>query len=269
MQAVNIPGFLWLAFVASTLPPGGGDFLSFFGLFLGALAFQCSVGIIGFVGLILFVIGAYSAHEGREEYGPDHARDVERALIFFIIAFVMGVIASVGGFGFSTGPVGTGVPINPVGGIFGAVRGLFAGLTLRYVVRTFLRKEERDLGWVGTALLTGAPAAGSVVSFVLFLAGNPLDSSFNPSALPGLLALAFVTAAALAAAELVAYVLFLHIYSRALRRLRSGEIPAIPRPPVLYAPYYPAPGYYPANPWVPSYPQTPPPEGPPPGQPPP
>jgi hypothetical protein len=265
MQAVNIPGFLWFAFLATTLPTGGGDFGGPFGPFLGALAFECSAGIVGLVGVIFFLMGTYYGHDGQHEYGPDHARDIERAAIFFVIALVMGVIASVGAIGFESSAFGTVFPFNPVAGIFGAVRGLCVGLFLLYVGRGFLRKEEQNLGWLGTVLLAAAPAVGSGVFFLLFVAGNPS----NPFASPALLSLAFVIAAALATVELVAYAMFLHIYSQALRRLRSGEIQPIPRPAVMYVPYYPVPPYYPTNPWEPAYPQAPPPEGPPPAQPPP
>ena len=261
MQAVNIAGYIWTAVLLSQFPPPGSPD---FGLIFTTLAFECAAGIIGFVAVLLFLLGIYYANDGREEYDPIHVREMEHALIFFIIALVMGLIGSVAGLGFSASPL-TSVPgFNPVGGAFGIVRGVFVGLCLLTVVKTFTTKEDRTVAWIGTAILAAAPAIGAGISSFLYLTRNPADPLGDPASLP----FAFLAAAGLAATELVGYGAFLWIYSKVLRRMRSGEFPPIPRPPMVYAPYYPGPAYYP---WYPAYPASPeaPPPAPPPGQPPP
>jgi hypothetical protein len=189
---------------------------------------------------------------------------MEHALIFFIIALVMGAIGSVGGLGFTGSAFGFAPPFNPVSGVFGIVRGLFVGLFLLTVVKMFLSKEDRTIAWIGTAILTTSPAIGTGISLFLYLTRNPADPFGFPASLPYV----FVAAASLAAVELVGYVAFLWLYTKVLQRMRSGEFPPIPRPPMMYAPYYPGPAYYPPYPMYPAYPQAPPP-APPPGQPPP
>ena len=264
MQAINSVGFAWVAVVLTGAASSGLGFASSFEVFGANLAFICAAGIIAFAAVIFFILGASSAHEGREEFGPDHAREMDRAVIFLIIAFVMGVIASAGGLGsasFGVTPFGFQGPFSPVGGVFGTVRGLFVGLLLGSLVRVFISKEDCDITRIGTALLTISPAIGTGIAF-LTLTTNPVD----PLTVPALAPLAFWAAAALSGVELIAFVLFFRVYSSVLRRMRAGELPPIPRPPPLYAPYYPGLAYYPVYPGVP---EGPPPIGPPPAQPPP
>ena len=126
-------------------------------------------------------------------------------------------------------------------------------------MKVFLSSEERDQARIAMALLTISPAIGAGIALLILLVTPPPD----PFTVLPLAAPAFAAAAVLAGAELVAYVLFLRIYSTVHRRMRAGELPPIPRPPPMYAPYYP--GYYPPYPVVS---EAPPPLAPPPGPPP-
>jgi len=261
LQAINIAWFAWVAAVlalAASGAPGLGGTLD---LFVTSLAFVCAAGIVGFVAVIFILLGVYTSHDGREEYGPDHAREMDNAVIFLIIAFVMGVIASasLGAGGFGATPLAFQFPLSPIGGLFGTVRGLFVGLLLVSLVKVFISREERDEAWIGVAILTISPAVGTVVALLIALVTPPVD----PFTIPTIAPLAFAAAAVLASAELIAYVVFLRIYSNVHRRMRAGELPPIPRPSPMYTPYYPA--YYPPWPVVPEAPPSaPPPPGPPP-----
>lgn len=256
MQAVTIPEYVWFAVAAPSF--GSTDPFALLGFMAIALAFSCAAGIIGFVGLILFVVGYYYTHEGRDEYGPLHTREIDRSLIYLVVALVMAIVASVGGYGSVFSGFGPITPILLIGGAFGAVRGLFVGILIITLVKVFLEKGDRDQGWIGTALLTASPAVVGIALVVAFL---PIGQFSGVELLSTFLGVAAVAAAM----ELVAFVLFFRIYSKVLRRIRSGEFPPIVRPPLMYSPYYPPPVYYPP---YPVYPETPPPAQPP-GNPPP
>src|SRR3989442_72278 len=100
LQAINLAGFAWIAAVltlAASRTPGLGSSLD---LLVTNLGFVCTAGIVGFIAVVFMILGVYSSHDGRDEYGPDHAREMDNAVIFLIIAFVMGGIAYAGvGFG--------------------------------------------------------------------------------------------------------------------------------------------------------------------------
>lgn len=263
MQAIAVAQFAWEAVVLSLAASGGPA--TTFELFIATSAFVCATAIVGLAALIFFLLAVYTTHDGPEEYGPDHALVIDRAVIYFIIAFVMGAIASVGGLGsgtFGGSPVGFLFPFSPIGGAFGAVRGLFVGLVLASLVTVFTSKEERDQARIATALLTISPAIAAGIAVLIALVSPAVDP-FTLT-VPAFAPPAFAAAAVLAGVELVAYVLFLRIYSNVHRRMRAGELPPIPRPPPMYTPYYP--GYYPPYPVVQ---EAPPPTAPPPGQPPP
>src|SRR2546428_12687331 len=89
---------------------------------------------------------------------------MEHALIFFTIALEMELIGSVAGLGVSASPL-TSVPgVNPVGGAFGIVRGVFVGLCLLTVVKTFIPKEDRTVAWIGTPIFTATPPIRAGIS---------------------------------------------------------------------------------------------------------
>src|SRR5207245_10547011 len=135
------------------------------------------------------------------------AREMDNAVIFLIIAFVMGGIAyaGVGFWGFGATPLGFQFPVSPIGGVFGTVRGIFVGLLLTSLVKVFISKEERDIARISTSLLTISPAIGTAIAVLIALVSPPA----NPFTVPALAPVAFAAAAVLAAAELVASVLFL------------------------------------------------------------
>ena len=266
MQAIAIPGYVVFAVLlnqvqATTFPP---DFSTTFGLVAAALLFAFATGIVGLIAVIFFVLGFYYIHEGRDEYGPDHNRQMDRALAYLIVAFVMAIVASIGGFSPLGSSLGGPAAISEVTSWFGAVRGLFVGLLLMSLVNVFISKEDRTLGWVGTIILAAVPAITSALYIVLFLTFTPS----NPTSIFGALFAALIIAAALSAAELVAFLLFYLLYAKVVKRMRAGEFPAAVRAPMVFPPYYPAPMYYPPYPVYPSYPPPAPPPTPPPEKPP-
>src|SRR5256712_6081366 len=122
MQAIAVAQFAWEAVVLSLAASGGPG--NTFELFIATSAFVCATAIVGLAALIFFLLAVYTTHDGPEEYGPDHALVIDRAVIYFIIAFVMGAIASVGGLGsgtFGGSPVGFLFPFSPIGGGLGGV----------------------------------------------------------------------------------------------------------------------------------------------------
>ncbi len=267
MQGLALSLTAYAAILVSALlgnPPSlDAAFLSLLGTMIGL---TCAIGLVGLVGGILFLIGLYYLHAGRDEYGPAHTQSMDRVLIYAIIALVFAITAPIGGtftsafigFGAGFGMFGT---TNVVSGTLGAVRGLFAGLALATALRAFQTEDDRRVGLASAALLAVAPAGAAVVGVLFPVSPGLTDSRILLTVLP-----IWLGAAAVAAAiELIAYVLFFRLYSKTSRQMHAGEFAGMYRPPPMFVPYYPAPVSY----YYPPYPAYPPPQPAPPPAPPP
>ncbi len=226
--------------------------------FVTILPLLLTVILLGIVAMVFFLSGLARLHAGRDEYGPEHARNAEAVVIFTVIAFVVGVSALTFG-----GTFGIVFPTDdPVGlavtGALTVVRGLFVGLAFAFSVRALVRPEETSAGTFAVIALAVGPGVGAGVSMAL-LNGLPLPSTTLYIALAGL--------GVGAAIELVGYILFYRQYTALTNRIRSGELASRFRPqPMPFVPYPPpyVPGY--GMPYYPAYPAQPPqypPQGPP------
>ncbi len=255
MQAVAVSmllplGYLW----------GQFEGFNWFSAFAALIPMIISLYLLGVVAVIFFLSGLSRLHEGRDEYGPAHARNVEYVVIFVVIAFVMSVSSATFNLPFGIfGSVSTAALASIlVSGGLAAIRGLFVGLAFLYAGRALVRPEDRELLMYALIALVVGPAVGSG-ALALLVQSNP------PSALPT----GFVALGVEAGIELLAFAVLYRVYSRTVARIRSGELPPLYRP-VPFVPFVPPYTPYWAPPYYPSYPvqPAPPPPAPPPQKPP-
>ncbi len=250
MQAVAVSMLLPLAYLWGQ--PGG---FSPFGAYAALIPMLMSIYLLAILAIIFFLSGLSRLHEGRDEYGPAHARDVEHVVIFLVIAFVMSVSSLTFNlpFGIFGSPSPTLTASVVVSGALASVRGLFVGLAFVFAARALVRPEERELLTYAVIALVVGPAIGAGV-LALLIQSNP------PASLP----IPLVAMGVEAGIELLAFTVLYRSYSRVLARIRSGELPPLYRPvpfvPYVppYAPYWAAPPYYPPYPAQPAQPAPPP-----------
>ena len=244
MQALAVVTLLPVGYYLLN-PPGYWDTSPLFSL----LPMMLTTVLLGIVALIFFLSGVSRLHAGRDEFGPAHGRNVEMAVVFVVIAFVVGVSSIT-----FSGPFGIGltsqsaVGLMVTGGLTVA-RGLLVGLALLFCVRALVREEDRHVGVFATIALALGPAVGAGVTYVLLP---------NISQYFGSVVIALAGLGVQGAIELVGYALLFRLYTVTYNRLRSGELPPLFRPPMPFVPpYYP--GYMPYGmPYYPAWPVQPP-----------
>lgn len=250
MQAVAVSLLLPLAYLWGQFSGSGS-----FGAVAALLPMVISLYLLGIMAVVFFLTGLSRLHEGRDEYGPAHARDVESVVICVVIAFVMSISSMTFSPPFNLfGSTGVTMAATIlVGGALAAVRGLFVGLAFVFGARALARPEDRELLTYAMIALVAGPAVGAG-ALALLVQANP------PSSLP----VSYVALGVEAGIELLAFAVLYRSYSRVLARIRSGELPPLYRPmpfvpfapPV--APYWAPPAYYPAYPAPPVTPPPPP-----------
>ena len=256
MQAIAVSMLLPLAYLWGQFSGPNS-----FGAVAALIPMVISLYLLGIVAVVFFLTGLSRVHEGRDEYGPAHARSVEYVVICVVIAFVMSISSMTFNFPFNLfGSPGAAVTATIlVSGALAAVRGLFVGLAFVFAARALARPEERELLTFAVIGLIVGPAVGAG-AFALLVQSNP------PSSLP----ISYVALGVEAGIELLAFAILYRSYSRVLARIRSGELPPLyrPMPFVPYAPPY-APPYWSPPPYYPAYPPpvqpAPPPQKPPEG----
>lgn len=250
MQAIAVSMLLPLAYLWGQFSGSGS-----FGAVAAMIPMLISLYLLGIVAVVFFLTGLSRVHEGRDEYGPAHARNVEYVVICVVIAFMMSISSMTFNLPFnlfgSPGPAVTASIL--VGGALTAVRGLFVGLAFVFGARALARPEERELLTYAVIALVAGPAVGAG-ALALLVQSSP------PSSLP----ISYVALGVEAGIELLAFAVLYRSYSRILARIRSGELPPLYRPmPFVpfappYASYWSPPPYYPAYPAPPVQPAPPP-----------
>jgi hypothetical protein len=216
---------------------------------LALLPMLLTIILLGIVAMVFFLSGLSRLHAGRDEYGPVHARNAETAVVFTLIAFVVGIPGAMfgGPYGIAFGSIqGVGLVMT---GALSAARGLFVGLAFVYAVRALVRPGEEHVGLFATIALAAGPAVGAGVMLLLLPGTSPyLSSSTLVIPLSGL--------GVEGAIELFGYILLFRQYTSVSNRLRSGELPPMYRPPIPYVPYFPPYSPY-GMPFYPGYPTQP------------
>jgi len=241
MQSLAVVTLLPIGYYMLSPPSGNASLYTLFPMYI-------TVALLGIVALIFFLGGVSRLHTGRDEFGPAHSRNMDTALIFVVIAFVVGVpslmYSGIVGSAFLS-PGGAGAFVS---GALTVGRGLFVGLAFVFCVRALVKEEDQHVGYFAVIALALGPAVGAGVTYALFPSMD-VTVGRETVALAGL--------GVEAAIELVGYVLLFQLYNGTYNRLRSGELVPLFRPPPPFMPPY-APGYMPYGmPYYPPWPVQP------------
>jgi hypothetical protein len=235
------------------------------GNFLGTLAILAVLGIllviIGIIAFVFAMLGLYSMHKGRAEFGADHATSVKKGVNLIIFGIVMQLVAGIAGI-FIT--VGSAFTLDPdpmamrnsammgsaVGGGIGLGAIILYGLGMERILERLMTARARDLRmpFLGVAIAGGATTLALGIWSAQVIDAAALDSPVSFASLASILS-----------------IISLYLYHRQLKESEGGA-----RNMIETGVFDPdAPRGAPAPVAVPPPPATPPPASPPPASPPP
>jgi len=215
-------------------------------------AASCGLVVVFVINFILSLMSVIRMHHGADEYGPEHATNARRGVMFkwigttlSTLAVILVVYLAVGGSSvFFGGRVSATLFVPLLVTIFWTAGVGAKGQMYRFMVRSLQPPQTRQLSDVASFLIPGLGMLGILtVGYatvrVLDLATNPsIVTPEEASRLFSLLVGGIFLPPGLA---LVGYVVFLWIYGRTRSRLNEGLMhlyAAVPRPPAWS---YPAP----------------------------
>jgi hypothetical protein len=231
---------------------GGAITLSLLSSPFGAMQIVSGLvtGLLGFIGLVFYLMGFYYLHSGRAEFGPPHESGMTRALWALIAAVVL-VVASmifVGGLALLA-DIGGGSAVTYL--VAGLVAGIASQIAVALAVilplRSLLPAERLPILLFTAVLFVLSPVVTYGVGLATFGPGDLLPP---------------VASAAGDLYNVLPFVVATILYLQAKGRIDRGELKALPPRVVLYPLYAPP---YPAMvPYAPPYPYNPYPNQPPP-----
>jgi len=220
-----------------------------------AFALVCGLVIVEIAAAVVYLVGFHGMYAGRHEYGPNQDRNMDRALVFVILAIVLSAVQVVSPYTLVWGALYSAPSTVPITvGLLGLVvqpaSALFAGLALFSAVRVFADGVQRTRLIIGMILGAVGAAAGTAILLLAAAYGGGLGSlvmGYVASALAG------------QGTSAISLLVFFFVYRDIRRKLETGGIaPAVPSPPPVW-PYYYAPPYpYPVAPPQPAFPPNPP-----------
>jgi len=274
---VGVVGFiLAIAAIGMILSLGTGNWQVAWGALVGLAAAGIAILVLVLLFIIFALLGIIKFALGRNEFGPEHAKNFLMAIIFFILGIVIPMVG--GAFNPSADPRGsvdsvyssirTGMIVSGVVGIVGPV---FTGLGLITLVKQFTTDEAPKFRLALILLIVG-PIIGLAAMVAIFPA--------KPGSGVGVLDLsAFMSVAVMGLSlggvvSLLGYFFFYGGYKTILEKMNAGVIqpgmpPAQSFPPGYAPPPVPPQPYQPPPPGAPAPYQPPPPGAPAPYQPPP
>jgi hypothetical protein len=189
----------------------------------------CGLIIVLIIALIELLLGFLSIYRGSEEYGEQHARDINRATLFLVLVIVMivvGVAASVAQSA-PGGVVGVFSVFSILSTVADVLRAAFVGLLLFYLVKAFLPEGSLDKVY----LAIGLYVAGPVASYLASITYAPPAAYYEPfSNIP--FDPAWIIPSAIGAVMgFIALIIFFFLYRQAYQRFRRDEIRPIWRQP--------------------------------------
>ena len=188
----------------------------------------CGLIIVLIIALIELLLGFLSLYHGREEYGEQHARDVERASLFLVLVIVMivvGVAASAAGS--VGGIVGVFSAFSILSTVADVLRAAFTGLLLFYLVKSFLPEGSVDKIYLAIGLYVAGPVASYLASITYAPPAAYYEESSNIPFDP-----AWIIPSAIGAVlGFIALIVFFFLYRQAYQRFRREEIRPIWRQP--------------------------------------
>jgi MFS family permease len=261
---IALLGFVIALIVLSVLPSlvdtdsAGDAFTGAIALAATIILIACVVVILTLLVIIFFILGIINFNSGKREYSPTHTSNVNKGLIFFLLAIIMVFL----GIGLSAN---TGVTVSDVdeyietarnsaliSGVFSLLSGVFMGLMFMFMVKGIAHESDGKLLNIGLIMLI----IGGVISMALVFIMFPTEVGDVSDA-------DAITIASTAGyvgylggiVSFIGYIMFFMAYNHTHKALASGQV----RPSGGGGP--PAPGGYPPPPPPGRYPPPPPPPG--------
>ncbi len=232
-------------------------------------------GLLALIAFILFIIGLIKFYQGKDEFGPAHAKNFQMAIIFLILGIVLPIV----GGAFSPGiPLGStnvedyyaAMRVSLIAsGVMGLVGTIFMTMCLIYLVKALAQEELSKLK-LGQILVIIGPIIG-IVAVVALTMQTPKDIKVQD--LWTMYSAISMVPSAGSIVGCIGYFFFYQAYKSIHNKMSTGRIMPMPRgAPPYGAPGYPAPPTYqapppPPPPGVQYQPQYQPPGAPPPLQP--
>jgi len=225
--------------IAGGITPGRlAPFLIVIGISIGLM-------IIMLIVFVFFLIGIVNMSTGKREFGPQHERNVRKAIIFLIsviILFVVQMIVSVWtvfSIGFAGGLDTERLRIMLIPTvILSFIGALLISLMLVYLVLDLFPMGERNFLWLALAVNVLGTFGASLLTLIFlpsFQGAFPF--SWGPTTtIPAIFNYGL---------SFLAFLIFLYCYRKAYNRVRKREILPVWQPPPTYPtypPYFPPPG---------------------------
>jgi MFS family permease len=266
---VGLVGFLLaLGAIAMILSLGSGNWGNAWGAIVAIAGVAVVLLIFALLAFIFFIVGWIKFYQGKDEFGPAHAKNFMMAVVFFILGLVIPWIGSAfsPGYAYNTNindyynSIRTSLIISGVLGIIGP---LFNALMFTTLVKQFTNEEASKFK-IATIMVIVGPVIGLVAALAL-LPGKP-GSGVTVSQLVSFYSVASMALSVGSIVSLIGYFFFYQGYKSILGKMESGHIrpglmlqpvpmgaPGYAPPPVPLQPYQ-APVPYSQQPAPPQYP---------------
>jgi len=276
---IGLIGFLIaLGAIATLITLGSGNWGA---ALAGAVGIVMAAFVIVILGIVLFVfaiIALIKFYQGKDEFGPQHAKNFMMAIIFLILGIVLpnigGAFSPSYGYGANITDTYNSLKMSvAVSGALQIVGGLMMALMFTFMVKA-VTNEEASKFKIGTIMVMVGPIIG-IAAVLAILPSKPGTVTLSDLATMGAIATSALSLGGIL--SLIGYYFFYQGYKSILAKMDSGVIrpgmmpvqmapPGYAPPPAPYQPPPPAP--YPQQPMPPQYPpqypaQYPPPQYPP------
>ena len=223
-------GYVAVAMLGALFTPGGGVSSGAVAGAVGAVALSCGMILLMLAGIIIALIGLWSMHKGRAEYGLAHEEDIKKttillvaAVVVFFFDLVVGIAVALSQIDFSNPSEVTYQP-SPVGdavsGASGIIFALLTALILYYLVKSFIPPEKVNLAIMAIGLFVVGPVITLVGSLTL---APPKDYFLHPDTVP-FDPIWIVPSVIAGIISFIALLLFFLLYRDVQARLRNRTI---------------------------------------------
>jgi heme/copper-type cytochrome/quinol oxidase subunit 3 len=215
--------------------PAPGEIPEDFGLLLGAVGLLCGGLLLILITLVMWLLGVYEMHKGKNEFGSQHSARVSKAVIFIVLYIVLLVL---GGFVAVAAGVNSASDFDTyleslrttaiVGSTLDIIATFFLGLAFVYLVIELSDEGTKNTLWAGFVAFVVISVVGTVLSIV------PLYGEFTGTEVSQLRQAEAMTSLAMGL-SFIPFLMFLVAYRRVYIRVKEGEIqPEVEAYPQMY-----------------------------------
>ncbi len=210
--------------LADLSDPTGQNFQDAFNAVIPLLGACCGIGLLALFGLLLILLGFMAFHRGKAEYGAEHSKNIDRAVLLFVFIIVVVVMTFISGMSAGVGGLATTTSVLTVVSIaLGLVQAGLIAFFLFYLIKAFIPQESMNIAILAMGLYIASPAVSAVASALFAIPSdyftNPGSFVFDPLwIIPSVLG---------ALIGIFGLILFILLYYQVQIRLTSRTIPPI------------------------------------------